>query len=77
MTVCVRLRGANRPCGVHTISGADATWVNYTLFLATKPARKVNQGPDAVKKQGAALCPEEVPVFTNIFHDSSSKDWRF
>lgn len=77
MAVRFRLRGANRPCVVHTVSGADDTWVNYTLSLATEPARKVNQGPGAVKKQGAALCPKEVPVFTNIFHDSSSTDWKF
>jgi len=67
---------ANRPCRVHTAYGADSTWRNYTLSVASQPAHKVNQGPDAIKKQGAALCPEDIPVLSNTLHDLSSTDWK-
>ena len=38
----------------------------YMLSLTTQPACKSNQGLDAIKKQGAALSPEDMPVFSNI-----------
>jgi hypothetical protein len=50
------------------------TAAGYVLSLASQPVRKRNQGLDAIKKHISALCPEDMPVFTNASHNISSLD---